>query len=174
MSGGSWEYLYHRIEEASGRLIESRDPLRQAFGRHLFLVAQALHDIEWVDSCDYGTGDEMPAIEAVLGPPTKALVIAEVIEDAKCVMARLQALIDDSTDPVSVAGLVRNILAKAQEPLSPKMIFAELARRGYAVNPATIRTTLRHGIKTGALAREKTGRYRLSSGDAPVNATHPV
>ena len=31
----------------------------------LRLVADAMHDVEWVDSCDYGPGDEVSAIRAV-------------------------------------------------------------------------------------------------------------
>ena len=30
-------------------------------------MGKALHDIEWVLSCDMGEGDEEPAIKAVLG-----------------------------------------------------------------------------------------------------------
>src|SRR4051812_45284972 len=66
MSGSSWDYAYKKFEEVAERLAAERDPLRVALGRHLKLVARALHDIEWVDSCDYGVGAEAEAIRAVL------------------------------------------------------------------------------------------------------------
>lgn len=65
MSGGSMDYLYQRVRDASfGR----HTPERVAFAAHLELVAKALHDIEWVDSCDYGPGDESAAIRACVAP----------------------------------------------------------------------------------------------------------
>jgi protein-tyrosine phosphatase len=63
MSGGSYDYVCFKIKE-----IEIRDAdfnvRRHAFQRLLHLVAEAMHDIEWVDSCDYGQGDENKAIDA--------------------------------------------------------------------------------------------------------------
>lgn len=58
-------YLYSSVRDAEFR----RDtPQRRAFAAHLELVAKALHDIEWVDSCDYGPGDENAAIMACISP----------------------------------------------------------------------------------------------------------
>ena len=54
MSGGSYDYLYHKVEEVADQLDGDRSPLRRAFAEHLHKVAKALHDIEWVDSGDYG------------------------------------------------------------------------------------------------------------------------
>lgn len=59
MSGGSMNYLFDKVKDADFRLTT---PERIAFQAHLALVAEALHDIEWVDSCDYGKGDETEAI----------------------------------------------------------------------------------------------------------------
>lgn len=46
--------------------------LRAAIAAHrlwladvLDAVSKAMHDVEWVDSCDYGEGDEVPAIAAI-------------------------------------------------------------------------------------------------------------
>lgn len=77
MSGGSYDYAYHRIEELADAILEHmRDPdcehssearaLRAQFADHLRLVAAAAHAIEWVDSGDYSPDDEIPAIEAAL------------------------------------------------------------------------------------------------------------
>lgn len=64
MSGGSYDYVYNRIDDISLRKTES-DPRRAAFQKLLKLVASAMRDIEWVDSCDSGPGDEHEAIDAV-------------------------------------------------------------------------------------------------------------
>lgn len=75
MSGSSYDYAYFRIGEVASDIRESAksvdDPdqkaLRLRFANHLDLVSRAMHDIEWVDSCDYGPGDEVEAIRKVLG-----------------------------------------------------------------------------------------------------------
>lgn len=66
MSGGSMNYLYSRVEDVADELIDSGDVRRVAFGMHLKLVSKALRSIEWVDSADYGPGDEYADIEEVL------------------------------------------------------------------------------------------------------------
>lgn len=65
MSGGSMNYLYSKIEYEAN--FATNTPERRAFYAHLRKVAKALHDIEWVDSSDYGPGDENEAIRACLG-----------------------------------------------------------------------------------------------------------
>lgn len=71
MSGGSWNYLHQDIEDAARRLVHGAHSScveeRVALGRLLEKVARAMHDIEWVDSCDYGKGDEREAILACVG-----------------------------------------------------------------------------------------------------------
>lgn len=64
MSGGSMNYLYSTVEYNA--TFEQNTPERKAFAAHLALVVQALHDIEWVDSGDYGPGAENAAIMACL------------------------------------------------------------------------------------------------------------
>lgn len=88
MSGGSMNYLYSRLEYAD---FKADTPERRAFEQHLKLVAKALHDIEWVDSGDYGPGDENAAIRACLGD---AVMLATVLEMAQEAVATLQAEID--------------------------------------------------------------------------------
>ena len=64
MSGGSMNYLYSKLE-LDANFCENT-PERRAFAKHLKLVAKAMHDIEWVDSGDYGPGDDTEAIRACL------------------------------------------------------------------------------------------------------------
>lgn len=66
MSGGSYDYLCHKVEEMADSLEKvNSDPRRTSFQKLLILVAKAMHDIEWVDSCDYGPGDDHASIDAV-------------------------------------------------------------------------------------------------------------
>jgi hypothetical protein len=68
MSGGSLNYAYEKVESAAAE-IRDRSPKsvrHLAFARHLDLVAKALHDIEWVYSCDYGSEDDVSSIQACL------------------------------------------------------------------------------------------------------------
>ena len=88
MSGGSMNYLYGKIENDA--TFRENTPERRAFARHLKLVAKALHDIEWVDSCDYGPGDETEAILACIGPGE---VIRAALDDAVEARDSLQAII---------------------------------------------------------------------------------
>ena len=81
MSGGSWNYLYADLENAANRLNSSGDPHRQALGRVMSRLATAMHAIEWVDSCDWGSPDDVVAIEKALGPDAVPLVLAELERD---------------------------------------------------------------------------------------------
>jgi len=66
MSGGSYEYFFYKVRDLAERLEHvDRDPRRAAFRGLLFLIAEALHDIEWVDSGDYGKDGDHKAIDAV-------------------------------------------------------------------------------------------------------------
>lgn len=70
MSGGSLDYMYSRVQDAADtiRARNPDSPLHQAFADHLDLVWRALHDCEWVMSCDYAEGEDEEAIRAVLAP----------------------------------------------------------------------------------------------------------
>ena len=86
MSGGSWDYLYSRVEDAADRLKQSKNGKRVAFAVLLADVADALHDIEWVDSCDMSPGDEIPAIDTCLNfEPDDAIraYVEETIEELR-------------------------------------------------------------------------------------------
>lgn len=88
MSGGSWDYVYSRFQEVADRLCQERCPDRRALGRHLQIVAKAMHDIEWVDSCDYARGSDLPAIKEALKQRVTPLEV--LIEDARQVMSQLE------------------------------------------------------------------------------------
>ena len=75
MSGGSMNYLFSKLEYEAD--FETDTPEREAFAEHIKLVAKALHDIEWVDSGDYGSGDENEAIRACLAGGEKLRAAAE-------------------------------------------------------------------------------------------------
>jgi len=89
MSGGSMNYLYSKLEYDA--TFSTDTPERRAFRMHLALVAKALHDIEWVDSGDYGPGDENEAIRACIGDSrvmVAAIVAAE--EAARVLRAEIE------------------------------------------------------------------------------------
>ncbi len=87
MSGGSWNYLYAKVQDAADQLDGSPTMIRRAFGKHLRLIAEALHDIEWVDSCDYGRGDEEKAIRAALGEGVTAATLSEAADQLRQAIA---------------------------------------------------------------------------------------
>lgn len=64
MSGGSMDYLYSRVKDAT---FKENTILRRAFRAHLNLVARTLKAIEWNDSGD-GDDEEEELICACLGP----------------------------------------------------------------------------------------------------------
>jgi hypothetical protein len=90
MSGGSYNYAYVQVEDMGRTLRKSPDPLRRAFGEHLVRVAKAMHDVEWVDSGDYGDGDEVGAIREVV---TIAAELDAAIAAAEEAADRLQAVL---------------------------------------------------------------------------------
>ena len=92
MSGGSYDYICHRVDDVADNLLNQKSSLRRAFGAHLKDVAKALHDIEWVDSGDYGTGDELEAIKKALGKDYKQQQIEIMLDDARKLIDELKAL----------------------------------------------------------------------------------
>lgn len=92
MSGGSWDYIYGKVQDIAETLQHSPDALRRAFGDHLVLCAKALHDIEWVDSCDYGKGQERPAVEAALGASAYVLELEQLQQAIEVLIAQYQEL----------------------------------------------------------------------------------
>jgi len=98
MSGGSYNYAYRHVEDMALALSRKKSPLHNAFGRHLLLVAKAMHDIEWVDSGDYGEGREFKAIEIALGEHWREPTIAEALDQIDTIKEELIALLEDGKD----------------------------------------------------------------------------
>ena len=93
MSGGSYDYAFRRIDELADA-IQATTPLRRAFQQHLRDVAKAAHDIEWVDSCDYGKGDEDEAIQKVLGQNAPTLALREILTDLRKTAEQITETLD--------------------------------------------------------------------------------
>jgi N-methylhydantoinase B/oxoprolinase/acetone carboxylase alpha subunit len=85
MSGGSMNYLYSKLDYDA--TFHTNTPERRAFKEHLVKVSKALHDIEWVDSGDYRTGDENAAIRACL---SSEQLLESVIEQAEEALQNLR------------------------------------------------------------------------------------
>lgn len=83
MSGGSWDYFHQSVSDVAIRLRGETCPLRRALGVKLEQVAKALHDIEWVDSMDYGKGDDYEAIKIALGKDAPAMVAESAVSLVK-------------------------------------------------------------------------------------------
>jgi hypothetical protein len=91
VSGGSLDYVYERVLAAADQ-IDPSTAERRAFITHLRLVGKALHDIEWVQSGDYGAGDETKPIMACIA---RADVIRQAVTDAELARERLNQAIAD-------------------------------------------------------------------------------
>ena len=88
MSGGSLNYVYRKVEDAARDIaMLAETPLHRAFVAHLMKVSKALHDIEWLFSADYGPGQEVEAIHAVVTP---AAVLETATEHARAALSELQ------------------------------------------------------------------------------------
>lgn len=148
VSGGSWNYFYAKLDEVADRLLETpvdRDgaharnwALRRAFGLHLKECAKALHAIEWVDSNDWGTGDENEPIRRAVGLASGPLALNEAVAEAERVagtltkeiaLARKELWGQAAPDPAveqcwhhTAAGLEFGTLpAEAEPPADPKL-----------------------------------------------------
>ena len=94
MSGGFYDYAYARVEDFAKDDRLARTPERRAFAALLSDVAEAMHDIEWVDSEDYDSGAENAAIERCL---SKEILLEQVIADAHEAAAALTAALQTLT-----------------------------------------------------------------------------
>ena len=92
MSGGSYYYAFDAVERFAEALENRRtldggrettfdmvgvDEARQRFAAHLHKVAAAMRAIEWVESCDSDSPDDVDAIEAVIGKQPTGYIVDE-------------------------------------------------------------------------------------------------
>lgn len=54
MSGGAFDYKCFELDRLADDIECTRNPRWRKFVEHLRLVAKAAHDVEWVESGDYG------------------------------------------------------------------------------------------------------------------------
>lgn len=92
MSGGCYDYGFRKIYDLADS-IPATTPLRKAFKTHLSKVAKACHDIEWVDSGDYGTGFENESIRDCFSSDVNTAVLSELLADAKAILEELSTVI---------------------------------------------------------------------------------
>jgi hypothetical protein len=109
MSGGSYDYISGRVEEAAGMVARRADgapneSLRRAFAAHLELVSIALHDLEWVDSGDTSPGDEEAAIRKVISPEAELAMTVQRAEKAlEALRGALEAARPQAKAPIDPA-----------------------------------------------------------------------
>ncbi|HAM41672.1 MAG TPA: hypothetical protein DCP69_10135 [Candidatus Omnitrophica bacterium] len=92
MSGGSYDYAYSQVERFRDQFRQTSLE-RRAFARVLTQVAKAMHDIEWVDDGDYGEGEELPALRALLTPSRIADAALAELEAAITEAQRVSAML---------------------------------------------------------------------------------
>lgn len=96
MSGGSYDYFFHRVDDMANRIgleHERTRLVRTAFKAHLSKVAEACRAIEWVDSGDSSPGDEVKAIETCLGWEGPAIILSEAIRQADVARGQLEEVL---------------------------------------------------------------------------------
>ncbi len=88
MSGGSLDYVFYKLDDAVDS-IEKRatTPLHKAFAAHLRDVSKALHDLEWVYSCDYSEGQEVESLRKVIN---KEMELKAATEQAEFALKQLK------------------------------------------------------------------------------------
>jgi hypothetical protein len=88
MSGGAYDYTYARIQTLAED-IHATSELRAVFKKHLAKVAETCRAIEWVDSGDYGPGDEDKLIKECLGERAGELILEELLAQADELITKL-------------------------------------------------------------------------------------
>lgn len=94
MSGGSWDYVCFKIEDAADRLGEDRSAMRRGLGQHMKLIAHAMHEIEWVDSNDKSWPSDRDAIKAVFEDFKEKPELEILIKDAKELIEQLSDCVE--------------------------------------------------------------------------------
>lgn len=100
MSGGSYQYAYRTVEDFAEKLTRySTSSYRKAFGKHLFLIAKAMHDIEW---CESGDMSEPADKDAIMKCIDKQDVLQACIQDADKIMNELRNTIAEAKDAIQI------------------------------------------------------------------------
>lgn len=94
MSGGSYDYIYSKIDEFADAIStldtgcgHSSASLRRAFKAHLHLVAKAARAIEWNDSGD-GDDEECDLIRQVCGQGAELTEAIKMASEARSELDR--------------------------------------------------------------------------------------
>jgi hypothetical protein len=71
MSGGSHDYAYQKLNDIADSFYtkprqDEHLEARKKVAKILNLMSEICHDIEWIDSCDYGE-DDWKKVEELLG-----------------------------------------------------------------------------------------------------------
>lgn len=91
MSGGSYDYMYGRIEElaeqvksrATGGPVDQR-PLRLAFATLLLRVSKAAFELEWADSGDTDYEESArPVLQELLAPSLELDAAVQMAKEAR-------------------------------------------------------------------------------------------
>lgn len=80
MSGEAFQGLEYPLYDAIITIMAQNKPLYTAFAKHLELVKQALHDVNYVISGDMSEGKEVESIKACLGEYWKELTLQAALE----------------------------------------------------------------------------------------------
>ena len=97
MSGGSLDYIQYRIDETAGAIVSRshgrKDAvLLRAFAKHLTLLGEICHAIEWDFSGDSSlTQKDYEIIKAAIGG---GAVLGQALAEARDAHARLGEIID--------------------------------------------------------------------------------
>lgn len=107
MSGGDWNYVYRTFEDVAERLAMEKCPYRRALGLAISAAAQAIHDVEWVDSDDMSPGDEIETIKKAISPKFMLQVLVD--QDASSAASVLETDMSEEIDKKIQSGeLIRN------------------------------------------------------------------
>jgi hypothetical protein len=94
MSGGSLDYGQYKLDEMADNICSrSRKPIHRAFATHLRKVGKAVHDLEWMFSCDTSAGDEIEAIKSVISPSD---ILTQATQDAEIMLGELKEAIKEA------------------------------------------------------------------------------
>jgi hypothetical protein len=102
MSGGSYDYAYHKVNDFADQLRRSdhykTNPRRMAFAILLYKVSEAMKSIEWVDSCDYGPGDEDADINACFQMNSSGLLADAAISELEAAIKMAEGVLKEIKD----------------------------------------------------------------------------